>query len=271
LALIDSPTDSQQDQVVRWIEHAARAVSTAYGRVPVPRLQVIVAPTSRGQGPVPWAYVARGGGPAVHFFINPQRTPEEFARDWSAVHEMSHLFLPYISSRDIWLYEGLATYLQNVLMARGGLIEQDEAWRRLYVGFQRASRIAPGATLQQAAERLNRPNNYLRPYWGGAALLLEADLRLREQGASLETALAGLACCLDTPARVPAEDVVTRLDAATGATVFRELQRLATESRNFPEFDGLFARLGVDVFGGEVRYTNDPQAQRLREGIMAPR
>lgn len=271
LALLDGPTESQQTQVARWIEEAARAVTTAYGRFPVSQLQVVVAPTPRGQGPVPWAYVARGGGPAVHFFINPQRAPGEFALDWSAVHEMSHLFLPYVSSRDIWLYEGLATYFQNVLMARSGLITQDEAWRRLYLGFQRASRIAPGISLQQAAERLNRPNNYLRPYWGGAALLLEADLRLREQGSSLDAALATLTCCLDAPARVPAEEIVARLDAALGGGVFREVYRRAMESGDFPEFDGLFARLGVDVFGGEVRYSNDPQAQRLREAIMSPR
>lgn len=271
LAMLDGLTESQQTEVARWIEQAARAVTTAYGRFPVSPLQVVVAPTPRGQGPVPWAYVARGGGPAVHFFINPQRAPGEFALDWSAVHEMSHLFLPYVSSRDIWLYEGLATYLQNVLMARGGLIAKDEAWRRLYLGLQRASRIAPGVSLQQAAERLNRPNNYLRPYWGGAALLLEADLRLRGQGSSLDAALAGLACCLDAPARVPAEEIVARLDTATGGTVFRELHQRAVESGDFPEFDSLFTQLGVDVFGGEVRYTDDPQAQRLRDAIMSPR
>jgi len=27
---------------------------------------------------------------------------------------MSHLFLPYVVSRDAWLFEGMPTYLQNV-------------------------------------------------------------------------------------------------------------------------------------------------------------
>jgi hypothetical protein len=271
VALLDGPTPEQRDQALRWIDKAARAVTTAYGRFPVSRLQVIVAATPRGRGPVPWAYVARGGGPGVHFFINPQRTEGEFVLDWSAVHEMSHLFLPHITARDVWLYEGLATYLQNVLMARAGLISQDEAWRRLYLGFQRASQVGRGLTMQQATERLNRPGTYLRVYWGGAAVLLEADLRLREKGSSLDAALASLGCCLDPAGRVPAQEVLARLDQATGLSVFAELQKRVTERQDFPDFDALFMRLGVDVFGGEVRYSSDAEARRLREGIMAPR
>ena len=63
---------SEQAQLENWIRNTARHVAMLYGRFPVASLQVVVAPTPRGSGPVPWAYVARGGGPAVHLFINPR-------------------------------------------------------------------------------------------------------------------------------------------------------------------------------------------------------
>jgi len=272
VALIDGPSQAQRAQALAWIERAARGVAFGYGRFPVERLQVIVAVTPRGRGPVPWAYVARGGGPGVHFFVNPERSAREFELDWTATHEMSHLFLPYLATRDLWLFEGLPTYLQNVLMSRAGTISQDEAWQRLYLGFRRASQTAPGMTISQAIGQISRPGTYLRPYWGGAALMLEADLRLRAQGSSLDAALQALSRCdACTQRKLDAAEVLARLDAATGTTVFADVYRELFDRPDFPDFDGMFARLGVDVFGGEVSYSNDVQARRLREAIMAPR
>jgi hypothetical protein len=272
VVLIDAPSQAQRIQTLAWIENAARGVALAFGRFPVERLQVIVAATQRGLGPVPWAYVARGGGPGVHFFVNPERSAREFELDWTATHEMSHLFLPYLANRDLWLSEGLATYLQHVLMARAGTISQDEAWKRLYLGLRRAGQTAPGTTISQATGRLNRPGTYLRVYWGGAALMLETDLRLRALGSSLDAALEALSRCdMCARRRLAAEEVLARLDAATGTTVFAEVHRELFDRSEFPDFDGMFARLGVDVFGGEVSYSSDAQARRLREGIIAPR
>ncbi|HZP94237.1 MAG TPA: hypothetical protein VFB20_15355 [Burkholderiales bacterium] len=269
LALLD---DAPRIWVADWIANAVRGIATAYGRFPVGRLQVVVAPVARGRGPVPWAYVSRGGGSAVHLFINPAYPPREFELDWSATHEMSHLFLPYVDSRDAWLYEGLPTYYQNVLMARGGAITVDDGWLRLYGGLRRAEELGRGLALSQAAQQILRPGMYRRVYWGGAAMLLEADLRLRAQGGSLDAALEALGrCCLDEPRRWRAEEILARLDAAAGSSVFTDVYREMYDRPVFPDFDAMFARAGVDVFGGEVKYSGDESARKLREGIMSPR
>lgn len=272
LAILDGPPAQQQAWIERWIANAARNASALHGRFPVDSAQVIVAPTLRGKGPVPWAYVSRGGGPAVHFFINPAHQAEAFERDWSATHEMSHLFLPYAVVRDSWLSEGLPTYLQNVLMARGGAIDEREAWKRMILGFQRAAKVGGGLSLARASERVGIGGLYQRVYWGGAALMLEADLRLREQSAgkhSLDTALDSIAqCCLGQERRWTAAELTDQLDKATGTTIFSDIVREHLDDPEFPDFKALLVRAGVTVSDGEVMLDAAAPWAPLRESLM---
>ncbi len=59
-------------------------------------------------------------------------------------------------------------------------------------GFQRGARTAPELSLARANERVGFSGIYLRVYWAGAAMMLAADLQLRNQTGgrqSLDTAL----------------------------------------------------------------------------------
>ncbi len=274
LVFLGGLTPAQQARAEHWVRGAAHNVTTLYGRFPVESVQVIVAPTPRGRGPVPWAYVSRGGGAGVHLFIDPVRAPEEFDRDWSLTHEMSHLFLPYVAARDAWLFEGLPTYLQNVLMVRGAAIEPQEGWSRLIAGFQRGARAGTGLRLAQASERVAVRGNYLRVYWAGAAMMLDADLRLREitQGRhSLDTALAGLAeCCLAPERRWSADELIATLDRITGTTVFGDVMHEQFESDDFPDFKRVLVRAGVTVKDGEVVLDPAAPGAPFREALMRP-
>lgn len=270
LAILDAPQPAQQQMIERWVAGAARGMTTGYGRFPVARLQVVVSPTPRGRAPVPWAYVARGGGPAVHLFINPTREPAEFERDWTVTHEMSHLFLPFMAAGDAWFYEGLATYLQNLLMARADAIPADAAWRRMHDGFASGSRTAPGLSVLQATERLGRRGMYLRVYWGGAAYFFAADLRLRAAGGRLDDALAHLArCCLAEHRRWTAEELIAELDTATGTTIFRDLAQEMLTAPDFPDTGALFGLLGVQVLDDRVAYRDDAPLAALRDALFS--
>jgi len=274
VAFLGNLTPPQQALAERWLMRAAQNVAALYGRFPVASVQVIVAPARRGRGPVPWAYVSRGGGAGIHLFIDPTRTPEEFDRDWSLTHEMSHLFLPYVAARDAWLFEGLPTYLQNVLMVRGGAIEPQEGWSRLIAGFQRGAGAGTGLSLAQASERVAVRGNYLRVYWAGAAMLLDADLRLREvtQGKqSLGSALAGLnECCLAPERRWSANELIATLDGVTGTTVFSEVMHENFENPEFPDFKKVLVRAGVTVKDGTVVLDAAAPGARWREDLMRP-
>jgi hypothetical protein len=273
LAVLDTPA-VQQAQLEKWIETTARNVVLLYGRFPVASLQVVAAPTPRGRGPVPWAYVSRGGGPAVHLFINPSRPIGEFERDWSLTHEMSHLFLPYVVSRDAWLFEGVPTYLQNVLMARGGAISVEEAWQRMHAGFQRGARIAPELSLVRANERIGRNGIYLRVYWAGAAMMLVADLQLREQTGgkqSLDSALELLSrCCAAEERRWSAQEIIARLDEVTGTTVFGDLVRAQFEGEGYPDYEAVLARAGVTLDGAQVELDDSAPWAAERDALMRP-
>ena len=270
VALLDAST--QQERFVKWIEGAAHNIASLYGRFPVASLQVVVSPTPRGRGPVPWAYVARGGGPAVHLFINPARAAEDFERDWSLTHEMAHLFLPYVDARDAWLFEGLPTYLQNTLMARGGAITVEEAWRRMQAGFERGARTAPDVSFAHANERIGQGGMYLRVYWAGAAMMLAADLQLRAQTRghqSLDTVLEQLSrCCAGEHRRWSAQEIIERLDRFSGTTVFSDIVRAQFAADRYPDYAEIFARAGVKVSGTHVEFDASASLAAEREALM---
>jgi hypothetical protein len=272
VALLDAPAPAQQAQLEKWIETTARNVSLLYGRFPVASLQVVVTPTPRGRGPVPWAYVSRGGGPAVHLFINPARPSGEFERDWSLTHEMSHLFLPYVVARDAWLFEGMPTYLQNVLMVRGGATSVEEGWQRMQEGFRRGARTAPELSLARANERIGYNGIYLRVYWAGAAMMLAADLQLRNQTGgkqSLDSALEQLSrCCALKERRWSAQEIVARLDELTGTTIFGDLVRDQFEGTGYPDYEAVLTRAGVKIEGAKVEFDASAPWAAERDALM---
>ena len=183
-------------------------------------------------------------------------------------------FLPYVAARDAWLFEGLPTYLQNVLMARGGATSVEEAWQRMARGFRRGARTAPELSLARAGERIGNSGIYQRVYWAGAALMLAGDLQLRSQTGgrqSLDTALEQLArCCASGERRWNAQEIIARLDEATGTTVFGDLVRAQFGSEGFPDYEATFARAGVKVDGTQVHFDASAPWAAQRDALMQP-
>ena len=234
----------------RWVSGGARALVSAYGRLPVPDAQLLVVPIGHGDEPVPWGEVQRGGGDAVHLYVNQRLPAAEFMADWVLVHELSHLLHPKINASDRWLSEGIASYYQNVLRARTGLKSAQWAWNRLHAGFERGIRGTPrGRSLAETSETMMRDRTYMRVYWSGAAIALLADVELRRRtgGAqSLDTALAALGdCCLPAERSWTAREVLQKLDGLTGTTVFMELYKTHIDSADFPDLGAVYAELGL--------------------------
>ena len=247
-------------------------VAELYGHFPQSQAQILVVPGARGNEPTPWAYVVRGGSPAAHFFINQRRPIKEFFEDWTAVHELSHLLLPYVNLDDIWLSEGAATYYQNVLRARGGRMTGPEAWQRLHAGFVRGTRSAPGLTLAQATESMYRDDTYMRVYWEGAAMLLIADVRLRQITAgkqSLDTALAALNdCCSTTDRAWSARELFGKLDEVTGTGIFSEIYDQNVAANDFPDLAQTYRALGIATGPGGIEFSAGEKEARLRDAVM---
>jgi hypothetical protein len=272
LAVLDATPAADVDQMQAWIQDSAQMVADLYGRFPQSQAQILVAPGARGNEPTPWAYVVRGGSPAAHFFINQRRPIREFFDDWTAVHELSHLLLPYVNSDDIWLSEGVATYYQNVLRARSGRMTAAEAWQRLNAGFVRGMENAQGLTLAQATESMYRSGTYMRVYWEGAAMLLIADVRLRQMTAgkqSLDTALSALNdCCAVVDRAWSARELFGKLDEVTGTGIFGEIYDQHVASKNFPDLSQTYRALGIAAGAGGMEFLDEDRETDLRNAIM---
>ena len=246
------PAEPAADAAVmrRWVTSGARALVSAYGRLPVPDVQLLVVPIGIGGEPVPWGEVQRGGGDAVHLYIDQRRPAEEFMADWVLVHELSHLLHPVIDASDRWLSEGIASYYQNVLRARVRLRSPPWAWNALHAGFERGIRGTPrGRSLADASENMMRDRSFMRVYWSGAAIALLADVELRRRSGgvqSLDTALeAFAACCLPGNRSWGARELLQQLDRLTDTTVFTALYQEHVDSDDFPDLAALYGELGL--------------------------
>lgn len=272
VAVLEGSPPADAAEMQDWLADAAALVSQLYGRFPVAQAQVLVVPDARGGEPTPWAHVVRGGAPAVHFFVNQRRPIGEFYDDWTAVHEFSHLLLPLVSRDDAWLYEGMATYYQNVLRARAGRITARDAWTLMDAGFRRGRGDSNGLTLAQATEGMYRSGAYMRVYWEGAALVLMADVRLRQMTGgkqSLDTALGTLNECCSSPERAwTARQLLERLDAITGTRIFEELYEQHVGSQAFPDLGPAYRALGISSAGGTLEFLGGGRETRLRNAIM---
>ena len=273
-ALLPGTPAPDGESVRRWITSAADALVSAHGRLPVPEVQLLLVPIGRGGEAVPWGEVQRGGGDAVHVYIDQRRPAQEFMADWVLVHELAHLLHPVIEASDRWLSEGIASYYQNVLRARAGMLSARSAWEELHAGFERGIRGTPrGRSLAEVSETMMRDHTFMRVYWSGAAIALLADVELRRRSGgaqSLDTALSAFSdCCLPTARSWSAREWMQQLDRLSGTTVFMELYRRYVDSDDFPDLGSLYAELGLQPLS-ETRLRLDPAAPGVekRRAIM---
>lgn len=271
LAVVGQPSERQQQRFAQWIGETGESVATVYGEFPQTAVQVLVVPVGPQRATVPWAHVIRGGGPAVELLVDENRDLSSLRKDWTATHELSHLLLPYVSSADRWLSEGLASYYQSVLRARDGRLSEREAWQKLHKGFQRGQAATRDGVDLAAATR-GGWGNVMRVYWSGAAMMLKADtqLRLRSGGQqSLDTALAQLHdCCFDPGKSWRASELFAQLDRLTGYDVFSELYRAHVPDENFPDISPVYDYLGLVAETGSISLDHRAPGSRTRSSIM---
>ncbi|MEE9141861.1 MAG: hypothetical protein V3U59_04035 [Gammaproteobacteria bacterium] len=271
LAVLNNGPPVDPDLVDTWLGEAATAVSGLYGRFPIESPQIIVVPIGRGGAPVPWAHVLRGGSVNARFFIDQRQSLSEFREDWTATHELSHMLLPYLGRSGAWLSEGIASYYQNVLRSKAGMLDEREAWQKLHDGFRRGVRDTSGETLRETSGEMHGRGAYMRVYWSGAAIALMADVELRRRTNGRESLASALdkfqRCCLPSERRWQPEEFLARLDELTGDVVFSSTAERWLDSDEFPDVRSLYPELGISVRFGRVRLTDDAPLAELRAQI----
>jgi hypothetical protein len=245
------------DDIRRWLGRAVQATASAGDRFPREHVHFIIAPRQDQEKDVVFGMVRRGGGSSVLLLSSPDATVEQLEADWVAVHELSHLWLPPLSSKDRWISEGVATYLQEVLRARCGLQSSERAWTRLQEGFERGRRSGTGRRLASESRNMNRTGAYHRVYWAGAAFALEADVRLRKSSNGEMTLLRAISEAQHVwgaqAQPVEAAVLLKALQEASGADFIEELGEKYAARSDFPS----------------IPYVDSPEYQQIRAQITS--
>lgn len=252
--------------VRRWLDGVIDGVSTVRGRFPVDRLLVVLVPVP-GDG-VGFGMVRRGGGHSIALMLGLGSTPERLLASWVPWHELSHLLLPPLPQRDAWLYEGVATYYQEVLAARAGVKSPSEAWEQIVAGFERGARGGgTGRPLAEEAEAMPRTHAYQHVDWSGAAFALEADVELRRRGSSLDRAVARLApAWRHDRSTWSGRRVCGAWDRGLEPPLVGPLCARYASRAEFPDVAPLLARLGIAREGRRV-VLRDAELAAIRDAI----
>lgn len=221
----------------RWLSGAVRTAAQSDGRFPASLLQVIV--VSEQGGNEPFGSIARGGGASVLMFVPNSYDAEQLRTDWVLPHELSHMLLPFVERDDAWFPEGLATYYQELLRARAGVLSQAQALHNLGSAMRSAAREGTGRTLCDESRGMHQTRAYRAVYWGGAAYWLLADVTLRQRTQGKRTVDQLLSSIRNNARLTPpyrASELIERLDQLSGTTVFGELAAQC-ERAPFPDYE----------------------------------
>ncbi|MEM7467705.1 MAG: hypothetical protein AAF387_12595 [Pseudomonadota bacterium] len=262
----------QRAKLLHWLNAGIDSLKMTHGKLPVEDIQILVFPVGPNDEIVPWGQVTRGGGDAVHLYVDETRSLETLNSDWVLVHELSHLLHPYMVGADGWLSEGIASYYQNVLRARSGLLDKEMAWEKLDAGFRRGEKqFKPGVRLFENTRQMMRDRQYMRVYWSGAAIAMLGDVQLRQATngeQSLDTLLREISdCCLPTTLRKwRAEDLIQRFDQISGTSIFANLYDSYVMHPSFPALEQAYDSLGLTRQTKGLSFSRT--GRDLREAIM---
>jgi hypothetical protein len=262
------PALVSEQELLAWVEGAARAVAAYYGTYPVPSVTL----TIHGGGP---GRISSGrtlgirGLARISITVGDGATPADLKTNWELVHEMVHLAFPSMT-RQAWIEEGLATYVEPLVRARAGLTPADDIWKWLVWGLPIGENaLRPGG--------LDGARTWAATYWGGALYCFEADVAIRQRTGgkkSLDDALRGIVRAGGNVTEAwELERALDTGDKAVGVPVFRELYAKMRASAPDEDLPALFARLGVRSTGGKeaadamISYDDAAPLAAIRRGI----
>lgn len=260
--------DASREEVLRWIDTAARAVAVYYGRFPVSGAHVLVAPRKGVRGVLQgttWGDL--DGFPAfTRMILGEHTTPEDLRDDWTMTHEFVHVALPSLADQHHWLEEGIATYVEPIARVQAGFLPPQKIWADMVRDMPKGE---PDAT----DRGLDRTHTWGSTYWGGALFCLRADVAIRKETANrrgLQDALRGIVAAGGTIAvDWPIERVLETGDAATGTTVLMDLYRKMASAPTLTGLDAMWRELGIRTDQSPVAFDPHAPFAAVRTAITA--
>jgi hypothetical protein len=248
--------------LIRWIEMAGQAVTTYYGKFPVPRLAIHI--TSFDGDGVRHGQTFGAEGGLIRIRVGDQTSIGELGDDWTMTHEMIHLAFPSVEENHHWAEEGISTYVEPIARIRAGNMDEMGMWRDLM-------RDMPKGLPEPGDEGLDHTHTWARTYWGGALFCFVADVEIRKRTQNrkgLEDALrAVLNAGGDIRSDWKLEDAFKTGDRATGVPVLSEMLSKWKDQPVTVDLPDLWKQLGVRSENGGVMLSNDAPLANIRRAI----
>lgn len=264
IAFAPGPLRLSHDRILKWLTTSAKAVTTYYGKFPVPSAKILIVPVE-GEG-VEGGQAFGYRGPAIRLLVGDFTTDDDLIADWKAVHEMVHLALPDVSQDHLWLAEGLAVYVEPIARVQAGDLKADKIWADMV-------RDMPKGLPQEGDEGLDRTHTWGRTYWGGAIFCLLADITYRERShnkVGLQQAMRGVLAAGGTHDQDwPIERILKVADQTAGYPVMEELYAKMRDKPYAPDLAKLWNDLGVTPSGHTVMFSQTAPLAHIREAITA--
>jgi hypothetical protein len=249
--------------VVQALTRAADVVARYFQRFPVERLLVLVVPTP---GDDLHGRTLGGGGATLMLYVGIDAAPELIGRSWVPVHELTHLAFPTVPRAQLWIAEGLATYLEPIERARAGELSPEKVWRDLVDGL-------PQGEPDFGDRGLDHTRTWGRIYWGGALYCMVADLEIRERTGnrrSLDDAMRAIVRAGGTLENAwSLERALAVGDAAVGVPVLTELRKKMGDAPLKVDLDGWWKRLGIRKSNDRLVFDDAAPLAAVRRAVTA--
>ena len=258
----DSPFP--RDLALEWIRTAARAVTSYYGRFPVPHLRIRVRALEGDRIGSGRTFGTENGG-VITIAVGRSTTAERFQSDWMMTHEMVHLAFPSVAEEHHWIEEGLATYVEPIARAQIGNLASVRVWSDLV-------RDLPQGLPQAGDHGLDFTPTWGRTYWGGALFCLLADVEIRRRTGNAKGLQDGMRAVLEAGGNISADWDLERIlricDRATGVSVTQDLYAKMRADPHPVDLDELWQKLGIERRGRTVVLQDDAPLAAARRAIV---
>jgi len=252
-------------ELLHWVQSAAEAVATYYGRYPVPHVQIRIIPVD-GSGVGHGQTFGYDGG-LIKIRVGEQTQAAELANDWMLTHEMVHLSFPSMADEHHWIEEGIAVYVEPIARIQAKQMSAEQMWADLV-------RDMPKGEPQEGDRGLDHTRSWGRTYWGGALFCFVADVEVRKQTRNqkgLQDALRGI---LEAGGDITHDWELARTlkigDQATGTSVLSDLYAKWKDNPVQVDLASMWKELGIVAEGRSVRSVEDAPLAAVRRAITAP-
>ncbi|MBX9685369.1 MAG: hypothetical protein K2X27_01630 [Candidatus Obscuribacterales bacterium] len=262
-------TDATLADFQDWLRFSAAAVVSYYGSFPLRNTRIRIF-QSNGDT-VEYGetnYDDENERGTIDVYVGRRVNRATLLNSWTLTHEMVHLTFPIVDEDDVWLAEGIATYVEPIGRARQGLLSKEKVWLDLVEGL-------PNGLNPRLRRGLKGSSDWGRIYWGGALFCLLADLKIRsatKNKLGLEDALRAVSSSGGNAASdwTP-EQALAVADRRVGQPILLPLYKRFQSQAVWVDLDELWRLLGVHARADDVFLSDSAPLSSTRDLITGVR